>query len=435
VEPHDERRRSLGVTLVMTGMPAPVTERRVSRRSGVERAICWGLGIGIGVQVAQRFLYSGHVLSEYGRSLWFVDYQHGFVRRGLAGALLRLAVGGSPSLTTVDLVQNALAVAMFAAVVALVVVLCRQRTVIGYATAAVLVASPFGFDSLGGQRRPDLVGFVLLTLVCIAAARRRSRAVALACVGGAALGVSALVSEVSPLIIGPWLLLVVAASARAHAESATRTRMAMLLAAGPSVLALFTLGLWGRPSSQTVAAIEHAAPRGIRGHGSIFEYLPDTFGGSVSRVVHGPARIAWSLVFGALLCVLLLMCIRAALPYVRATFCWILPTRRLRVAWTIGTLAAAAVLFALGLDTLRWISSVGFVALLTAGGVVALTGESVVGPAGRDRWRRPLSPRSIITGGVALSLIVGTYLLLLPPLPNWIRGADGAARLLLEVPK
>jgi hypothetical protein len=243
------------------------------------------------------------------------------------------------------------------------------------------------------------------------------------------------VSEVSPLIVGPWLVLLVAASARAHAESRRRTWLAMLSAAVPSVAALGLLGFYGRPSQETVAAIEGSAPAEIRGHGSIFEYLADTFGGSVSRVIHGPARVALSVIFGALLCALILVCIRAALPYVGATFRWILPTRRLRLAWTIGTFAAAAVLFALGLDTLRWISSVGFAGLLTAGGVVALTGHSVIGPPGRDRWRRPLSPGGSISGAMVLSLVIGTYLLLLPPLPNWIRGPEEAARLLLEVPK
>jgi hypothetical protein len=200
------------------------------------------------------------------------------------------------------------------------------------------------------------------------------------------------------------------------------------------VLALGVLGIYGRPSPETAAAIERAAPAEIKGHGSIFDFLADTFGGSVSRVVHGPARLAWSIVFGALLCGLVLVCIRTALPYVRSSFNWILPTRRLRIAWTVGTLAAAVLLFSLGLDSLRWISSVGFAALLTAGGVVALTSTSVVGPPGRDRWRRPLSPRPLVTASTVVSLIVGTYLLLLPPLPNWVRSAEGAARLLLDVP-
>ena len=423
------------MTLVLTDLPVTLTERRSGRRSGTERAICWALAVGIAVQVAQRLLYSGHVLSEYGRSLWYVDYQQGFVRRGLAGELLRLAVGGTPSLGTVDLVQNALAVAMFGATTALIVVLCRQRSLIAYGAAGLLVVSPFGFDSLGGQRRPDLVGFLLLALVGIVASRTATRPVPLGVLSGALLGVSALVSEVSPLIVGPWMVLLVAASARAHAESRRRTLFALFAASAPAVVALGALGIYGRPSHEKVAAIERAAPPEIRGHGSVFDYLADTFGGSISRVIHGPARVALSLIFGALLCTLLLVCVRAALPYVSATFRWLLPSRRLRVAWTIGTFTAAAVLFALGLDTLRWISSVGFAALLSAGGIVALTGRSVIGPPGRDRWRRPLSPERAISRATVWSLVLGTYLLLLPPLPNWIRGPEEAARLLLEVPK
>src|SRR3546814_7662222 len=52
---------------------------------------------------------------------------------------------------------------------------------------------------------------------------------------------------------------------------------------------------------------------------------------------------------------------------------WILPSRALRGAWWVGTVAAAGLLFALGLDTLRWVTSGGFAALLTMAGVVLLT--------------------------------------------------------------
>ena len=56
-------------------------------------------------------------MSEYGRSLWYVTYEHGFVRRGLAGEVLRTIVGGRPTIATVDLVQNVVAVATVGAMV------------------------------------------------------------------------------------------------------------------------------------------------------------------------------------------------------------------------------------------------------------------------------------------------------------------------------
>ena len=165
--------------------PPEIGHRRVDRRFRLERAIRVALALGIAIQVAQRLLLSGYAISEYGRSLWFVTYEQGFVRRGLAGELLRSVLGHAPSLPTVDLVQNVIAFVTIAVVAALVVVLCRRRTVAGYGMAAVLVVSPFVFDSIGGQRRPDLVGFVLLAAVAIWCATRRVHAVVLGIVAGA----------------------------------------------------------------------------------------------------------------------------------------------------------------------------------------------------------------------------------------------------------
>ena len=65
-----------------------------------------GAAFAIAYQVIQRFTYTGYGMSEYGRSLWYVTYEHGFVRRGLAGEVLRTITGDRPSIAMVDLVQN-----------------------------------------------------------------------------------------------------------------------------------------------------------------------------------------------------------------------------------------------------------------------------------------------------------------------------------------
>jgi hypothetical protein len=391
--------------------------------------------VGIAVQVLQRLLYSGAALSEYGRSLWYVDYSEGFVRRGLAGELLRAVVGATPSLRTVDLVQNALAGAMLLGGIALVVLLCRCRSVVAYAAAALLVVAPFGFDSLGGQRRPDLVGFVLLAAIGVWLALRATPPMVLAVVAGGLLAVTTLVSEVSPLIVGPWLALVTGAAARARGASDRRTMAAIAWTVLPSMAVLGVLAVAGRPTPAVVAAIEHRAPPEIAGHGSIFSYLGDTFGGSVSRVIEGPTRVAMSLVVGALLAGLLLWCARAALPYARSTFAWILPSRALRRGWWVGTAAATALLLALGLDTLRWITSLGFAALLAIAGIVLVTRSSPARPPGSARWHQPIPAHPIVTLPSMLTVVAGVYLLLLPPLPNWVRDVPAAARLLLDVPR
>ncbi len=387
------------------------------------------------MQVLQRWLLSGNALSEYGRSLWYVDYSGGFVRRGLAGEVLRQVVGGTPSLRTVDLVQNALAGVMLVAGIVLVVLLCRRRTVVAYAAAALLVVAPFAFDSLGGQRRPDLVGFVLLAAIGCWLAVASAPPVLLGALAGALLAATTLVSEVSPLIVGPWLVLLVGAAARAARATDRVAWASMLLTALPSVLVLGILAAVGRPTPAAVAALEGRAPPEIAGHGSVFSYLADTFGGSVSRVIDGPSRIALSLVVGALLTLLLLWCARSALPYARSTFEWVLQTRLTRRAFWVGTAGAATLLFALGLDTLRWVTSVGFAALLTTAGVVLLIGRSSERPPGSSRWHRPIPSYPVATVPALLTVVAGVYLLLLPPLPNWVRDAGAAARLLLDVPR
>jgi hypothetical protein len=208
----------------------------------------------------------------------------------------------------------------------------------------------------------------------------------------------------------------------------------MALAGIPSVLVLGALGLFGQATPTVVRALEVAAPPEIKGHGSVFIYLGDTFGGSITRVVEGPTRLALSVVVGALLVALVVWCARGALPYARSTFDWILPSRALRGAWWVGTVAAAGLLFALGLDTLRWVTSVGFAALLTMAGVVLLTAVAPERPPRSSEWHRAIPSYPTVSWASVLSVVGAVYLLLLPPLPNWVRDPSAAARLLLDVP-
>ena len=189
-------------------------------------------------------------MSEYGRSLWYVTYQHGFVRRGLAGEALRTIVGDRPTIATVDLVQNIVAVVTLAAMTGLVVLLCHRRTVIAYASAAALVVAPFAFDSVGGQRRPDLLAFLVLAVIGLWAGTRSVAPTRLALVAGALLAVCTLASEAAPLIVGPWLVLVVLAAARAGRGPSARTGLVALLCAGPTVLVLGALALHGAPGAR-----------------------------------------------------------------------------------------------------------------------------------------------------------------------------------------
>ena len=162
--------------------------------------------------------------------------------------------------------------------------------------------APFGLDTVGGQRRPDLFGYFLLAVVGIWAASRRANPIVIGLVGGLLLGVSTLLSEASPLIVGPWLVLVVAASARARGRSDTEQRVRDGLCAWRRRSSRCSCSRWpGAGAIETVAALVRAAPAEIEGHGSVFPYLSDTFRSSFERVIHGPGNKPFSILVGFVL--------------------------------------------------------------------------------------------------------------------------------------
>lgn len=400
----------------------------------LELAVRWALALAIAYQVIQRFTYTGYGMSEYGRSLWYVTYQHGFVRRGLAGEVLRTLVGGRPTIATIDLVQNVVAVATVAAMVALVVVLARRRTVVAYVAAGALVVAPFAFDSVGGQRRPDLLAFLLLAAVGLWAGTRAAIPTRVALVAGALLAVCALASEVAPLIVAPWLVLVVVAATRARNGPGAPIALPVALCVGPSAAVLLALVVHGPPTALQVFELEQAAPDIIEGKGSVFVYLGDTVGTSLDRVVDG-MHPGLSIVVGLALVALLGVAFRGASPYVRSLGRWLLPRRAERTAWTVVTAGLTVVVFSLGFDWLRWITVIAFAALVAFAGIVAIDGRARHPSPAHDAWHRRLPEHATVSGRGILAAAVATYLLVMPPLPNFVSDPLVAVRLLLDVPK
>ncbi len=419
----------------MTGVAirrAGIEARPAGDRRRVEVAICLALTGGIAFQVFQRLVNNGYELSPYGRSLWYVSYEFGFVRRGLAGELLRRVLGRTPTVPEVALVQNGIAVLTLAAAVLLVVVLCRQRTVIGYAVAGLMVVSPFAFDFVGGSRRPDLVAFLLLAGVASWAATRGTEAVLVGAVSGVLLAWSAFFSEAGPLVVGPWLVLVVGALARARRRSHWEVTVAMAFTALPSVVTLGALSVTGCANRDTVAALEQVAPLDVGGRGTVFPYLDDTVLVSVEKVLD--RRPVLSLVVGAALVALMWFLAHRLLPCVRSLVGWALPTRRLRIAWSAGVVAGALLLFGLGFDWMRWVTSIAFSGMLATGALVVLARDPAVRPPGLDAWYRPVPARVALSLPSMTALGVGVYLLVLPPLPTAVRGIGQTFRLLVNAP-
>ncbi len=408
--------------------------RRVRPLPRVELAVRLALAFAIAYQVIQRFTYTGYGMSEYGRSLWYVSYEHGFVRRGLAGEVLRTLTDGRPTIATVDLVQNVVAVVTLAAMVALVVVLARRRTVIAYAAAAALVVAPFAFDSVGGQRRPDLLAFLLLAVVALWAGTRPVAPTRLALVAGALLAVCTLASEAAPLIVAPWLVLVVIATTRAHRGATARIAVPVALCIVPSAVVLLALSAHGAPPMEQVRALELDAPNIIEGHGSVFEYLGDTFRASFQRVIER-ANPELSILVGVLLVAILLAVFRGSLPYVGSINSWLLRTRAERVVWVAATGGLTVMLFALGFDWLRWITVITFAALLALAAIVAIDGRARRPSPERDHWHRPLPDQVTVSGRGILAAAAATYLVVLPPLPNFVSDVVVAVRLLLDLPQ
>ncbi|MET0628262.1 MAG: hypothetical protein ABW033_07390 [Acidimicrobiia bacterium] len=419
---------SPGVAVRRTGVEpsAPGDRRRV------EFAIRVAIASALAFQVFQRFVNNGYELSAYGRSLWYVSYEFGFVRRGLAGELLRRALGHTPTVPQVAMVQNAIAVITVMAAAWLVVVLCRQRTVIGYAIAALLAVSPFGFDFVGGSKRPDLVAFLLLALVAVWSTTTRVDPIVLGAVSGALLALSALFSEAGPLVVAPWLVLLVLVLARSRGRSRWECGIAGVLAAAPSVLALGALALTGRASAAAVAALEQVAPLDVGGRGTVFPYLDDTVLVSMGKV--GTRFPVTSLVVGAFLVGTICFLGRRLRPVVASVISWALPTPAWRRLWSVGFVGVTVLLFGLGFDWMRWVTSIMFAASLAGGAIVVIVGRGVTAPEDMIRWYRPVPSRVLLSLPAVTSLAIAGYLLLLPPLPTAVDNIGRAAHLLMNAP-
>ena len=98
---------------------------------------------------------------HFTESYYLVTYDHGFIRRGLLGEVIRLAVG-VPTTLQIDVVADLVVVLAVGAVLVLIELLIRESTPSSWAMALLLAASPFTIDFFLVDRRPDLLALVLL---------------------------------------------------------------------------------------------------------------------------------------------------------------------------------------------------------------------------------------------------------------------------------
>jgi len=197
-------------------------------------------------------------LDMYWMSYYTADYAHGFVRRGLAGELVRLvprhyfaASLGLRWLSTVVYLCGL-------ATVAGVVLFGRPRSTRRLMVAMVIPLLPFGIPFAAFSARPDLFGGAALALFSSALAVTRSRAVAMGCcvAYGATIAALTLVHEAIGLqfALGAVLAIIVLGGAL----ESTR-RLGMLVAVTPGVLTTAVVAAFGRHdvASQLCAAVPH----------------------------------------------------------------------------------------------------------------------------------------------------------------------------------
>jgi hypothetical protein len=103
--------------------------------------------------------------------------------------------------------------------------------------------------------------------------------------------------------------------------------------------------------------------------------------------------------------------------------------------WSAALLGATATRFAFGLDWLRWITTIVFAALLAGAAIVAIDAQARHPSPGRDTWHRPVPPHVALSARAVAGVAAATYLLVLPPLPNFVSNALTGARLLFDIPQ
>lgn len=344
---------------------------RLSWRITYVRVLAYALLV---VQVVQA-VDARRYLSPYMQSYWVVTYRHGFVRRGLTGEIIRPL--GAASSSAVANAAWLVAAVTVVAVIVLMELLFRRRTPAACALGVLLACSPFVIDYAVYQRRPDLLGIPLLVLFGIGLlyARRRVAAVGLCLAFGVLTALVVLVHEAIALYALPWALVMicVVTSTRAEPRTASRRPLALIAAfAVPALIALMVVGLWGRASTTQVTRLGRDASfleRGTRPDGTprvlAFDFLHDTPSAALDRVraIPGDTKLG-ILTLGAILVAL------------QGAWVWWWARPRLKdglvrsgpvlsALCIISVVGGAVLLFATGVDWLRWVALVGSAWLVT----------------------------------------------------------------------
>ena len=220
-------------------------------------AIALAATAAVGGRAVRQALVGPHPTSDYVASHWWLDYGHGFVRRGLPGQVLTWIVGGAP---TADQVDVAAVAVTLVAVLALGFLTWSPMASLSaplvpvsapaVAVSALLLVSPFTFVMTAQEvGRYDAIGIAALAVLVAV----RGRPVALAAVA-ATVVVAVLSEEFLIAFLAP-----VACLAVHRAELGRQQRLATAVAAvGPGLIAA-TVSLAVRPDPSGLRAALLAA--------------------------------------------------------------------------------------------------------------------------------------------------------------------------------
>jgi hypothetical protein len=301
-------------------------------------------------------------LTPYKEPQWWLDYDAGFVRRGLPGEVLSWVAGGPPDRGLVAAAGTALTLAAVLAVVALAVALARSAPTraAGVLVATVVVASPLTVSLLlHDVGRYDGLGVLALAMLALTPARQPSSAV------GAAVAVVVTAVVVTAVTAAQELLLPVlapAALARVGAlpvgpaagagsgSAGLRARLAVGTAAlGPAAGVAVASALLPAPASAVTDARGAAVAAGVPRQGGWGDALDAVDRTLVENVAFfgffEPAALAWSALLWAGLYAATAAVLARLLGRGHDRTWWVL------AAWQA---AVAAGLSLLGVDFRRW---------------------------------------------------------------------------------
>jgi hypothetical protein len=333
---------------------------------------------------------------------WAIDWDRGFVRRGLCGELAELVPGRD--LEAAAQLMTGLSASVATATIAVVAVLRLLRgDPVSVALGLSLVVGPVGFVMVYADPRPEYLGFPVLLLVMAAChARRAGHAVAARCwlgLASALVAVVTLASENVLFAVLPWCVVLLAATTVA-APLADRLRLVGGFVALPACAAAVVVA-GGRADRSQVSALEENAERLDGRPGQLMQFVGQDLGQSVRMVLHFDVgfRVSTMLLAWAIVLVVALVLVACG---ARREWSRLPADGLLRLSFC---LPVAGLLFqtATGFDWPRWVGQLGCGALLT----LAAWGLLVPDP-------NPLRWSLGRTGRVALSCLL---LVLVPAVP------------------